>query len=212
MIQYSIRWNVGNEPYTYILNNTEKEGRSVENLLIITMISVVLLFVSGCNRKDVIPDRLKGKIDRDLRYSDIKSEPQVKKGKLMLAGGKVLSAERVKDGTRIEVLQIPLSEDLIPTGRETESKGRFVVIDRGDNVSDPAIFDDEDKRVTVVGEVLGTTTIQIDEAQQQVPQLALKHVTVWDWDRVKSGYAPYYGYAYPYVWGYRGYYGYPYYW
>jgi outer membrane lipoprotein len=178
------------------------------------MMSVVLLFVSGCNRKDVIPERLEGKVDRDLQYSDIKQDPHAKKGKLMLAGGKVLSATRVEDGTRIEVLQIPLSEDLMPTGRETESKGRFVVIDRGDNVSDPAIFDDEDRRITVVGEVLGATSIQIDEAQQQVPQLALKHVTVWDWDRVKSGYTPYAGYGYPRAWGgaYGGYYGSPYYW
>ncbi|NGZ04712.1 MAG: hypothetical protein CV090_16850 [Nitrospira sp. WS238] len=182
------------------------------NILLIAMMSVGLLFINGCNRADVIPDRLEGKVDRDLRYSDIKNNPQAKKGKLMLAGGKVLSAERMKDGTRIEVLQIPLSEDLMPTGQETESKGRFVVIDRGDNISDPAIFADEDKRITVVGEVLGTTTIQIDEMNQQVPQLALKHVTVWDWDRVKSGYIPYAGYGYPYGWGYRGYYGYPYYW
>ncbi|MBX3333743.1 MAG: Slp family lipoprotein [Nitrospira sp.] len=185
------------------------------NILLISIMSVGLLFVSGCNRKDVVPDRLEGKVDRDLRYSDIKRNPEAKKGKLMLAGGKVLSATRVKDGTRIEVLQIPLSEDLMPTGKETESQGRFVVIDRSDNVSDPAVFDDENKRITAVGEVLGTTTIQIDETQQQVPQLALKHVTVWDWDRVKSGYTPYAGYGYPYGWGYggyRGYYGYPYYW
>lgn len=185
------------------------------NILLISIMSVGLLFVSGCNQKDVVPDRLEGKVDRDLRYSDIKRNPEAKKGKLMLAGGKVLSATRVEDGTRIEVLQIPLSEDLMPTGKETESQGRFVVIDRGDNVSDPAVFDDENKRITAVGEVLGTTTIQIDETQQQVPQLALKHVTVWDWDRVKSGYTPYAGYGYPYGWGYggyRGYYGYPYYW
>lgn len=185
------------------------------NVLIITVMSVALLFVSGCNRKDVVPDRLEGKVDRDLRYSDIKNDPQAKKGKLMLAGGKVLSATRVEDGTRIEVLQIPLSEDLMPTGRDTESQGRFVVIDRGGQVSDPAVFDDEDKRITVVGEVLGKTTIQIDEAQQQVPQLALKHVTVWDWDRVRSGYAPYGGYGYPRAWrggAYGAYYGYPYYW
>ncbi len=184
------------------------------NILLITIMSVGLLFVSGCNRKDVVPDRLEGKVDRDLRYSDIKHNPQAKKGKLMLAGGKVLSAERVKDGTKIEILQIPLSEDLMPTGRETESKGRFVVIDRGGNVSDPAVFDDEDKRITVVGEVLGATTIQMDEVQQQVPQLAMKHVTVWDWDRVKGGYAPYGGYGYPRAWGgaYGGYYGHPYYW
>jgi outer membrane lipoprotein len=89
-----------------------------------------------------------------------------------------------------------------------------VVIDCGDQLSDPAIFDDVYNSITVVGDVVGSTTITIDEEQQQVPQLALKHVTVWDWDRVKSGYTPYYGYGYPYGWGggYRGYYGRPYYW
>ncbi|OQW32294.1 MAG: hypothetical protein A4E19_19905 [Nitrospira sp. SG-bin1] len=183
------------------------------NRLILAAMSVVLMFVGGCDRTDVIPDRLEGKVDRDLRYADIKNDPQAHRGKLMLAGGKVLSAQRVKEGTRIEVLQIPLSEELIPTGRETESKGRFVVIDRGDQVSDPAIFDEEKTRITVVGEVQGTTTITIDEVQQQVPQLELKHVTVWDWDRARGrGYAPYYGYAYPHGWGYMGYYGFPYYW
>jgi outer membrane lipoprotein len=175
-------------------------------------VALLCLVASACQRQDVIPERLEGRVDRDLRYSDIKNNAEHYRGKLMLAGGQVLSAKRTEGGTRLEVLQIPLSEDLIPTGKDTESKGRFVVIDRGDQVSDPAVFNDDKKRVTVVGEVLGMTTTQIDEVQQQVPQLALKHITVWDWDRVKSGYYPYYGYAYPYAWGYGGYYGWPYYW
>lgn len=177
------------------------------------LLSIVLLcFVASACQKDVIPERLEGRVDKDLRFSDIKNNPETHRGKLMLAGGKVLSAKRTQDGTRIEVLQIPLSEDLIPTGRDSESKGRFVIIDNGDQVSDPAVFQDENKRLTVVGEVLGMTTVQIDEVQQQVPQLGLKHLTIWDWDRMKSGYYPYSGYRYPHAWGYRGYYGYPYYW
>ncbi|MBX3300580.1 MAG: Slp family lipoprotein [Nitrospira sp.] len=181
------------------------------NILLMTVLSGLVLFAGGCARKDIIPDRLEGKVDRDLRYSDLKNDPEAKKGKLMLAGGKVLSAKRLEDGTtRIEVLQIPLSDALMPTGHETESQGRFVVIDRSGQVSDPAVFDDKNTRITAVGEVLGTTTIQIDEAQQQVPQLALKHVTVWDWDQVKGGYNPYYGYGHPYGWGYGSYYGYSY--
>lgn len=177
-------------------------------------LSVALLCIvaGACQRTDVIPKQLEGRVDRDLRYTDIKHNPEAYRGKLMLAGGKVLSAKRTQDGTRIEVLQIPLSEDLIPTGHNAESKGRFVIIDRGEQVSDPAVFDDEKKRVTVVGEVLGMTTIQIDDVKEQVPQLAVKHLTVWDWDRMNSGYRPYGGYGYPHAWGYRGYYGYPYYW
>lgn len=123
----------------------------------------------------------------------------------MLAGGEVLSAKRTQQGTELEVLQIPLSEELIPTGRDAETKGRFVIIDRNnDKVPDPAVFSDEKKRVTVVGEVVGMTTIKIDDVQQQVPELAVKNITVWDWDQRNSGHGPYYSYAYRY--------GYPYFW
>jgi len=132
----------------------------------------------------------------------------------MLAGGKVLSAKRTQNGTLIEVLQIPLSGDLIPTGKDTESKGRFVILDRNsDQVPNPAVFNDENRRVTIVGEVLGMTMIRIDDVKQQVPELAIKHITIWDWDHVNRGYGPYAGYAAPSGWkGYSGHYGYPYYW
>ncbi|HWF61236.1 MAG TPA: Slp family lipoprotein [Nitrospira sp.] len=123
-------------------------------------VALLCLVASACQRtSDVIPDRLEGRVDRHLRYADIKDHPEAYRGKLMLAGGRVLSAKGTQDRIWIEVLQIPLSEDLIPTGRESDSKGRFVIIDRGDQVPDSAAFNDKEKRVTVVGEVLGTTTI-----------------------------------------------------
>jgi outer membrane lipoprotein len=164
------------------------------------------LVTSACQHTtDVIPDRLEGRVDRDLRYADIKDHPETYRGKLMLAGGKVLSAKRTQQGTALEVLQIPLSEELIPAGSDTETKGRFVIIDRNnDKIPDPAVFDDEKKRVTVVGEVLGMTTIKIDDVQQQVPELAVKNITIWNWDHRNSGYGPSYSYAYRY--------GYPYFW
>ncbi len=178
------------------------------NPMLIAAIVTMVLLGGGCHRTQIIPERLEGKVDRDLRYADIKDNPQAYQGKLMLAGGQVLSALRKQDGTHIEVLQIPLSENLIPDGHESASKGRFVVIDYGSGqVTDPAIFDKGNTRITVVGKVLGSATVTIDDVQLQVPQLALKHVTVWDWDRVQSGYQPSAGYAYPYGWGYGGFYG-----
>lgn len=176
-------------------------------------ICLLCLVASACQRTpDVIPEQLEGRVDPHLRYADIKDHPETYRGKLMLAGGKVLSAKGTQDRIWIEVLQIPLSQDLIPTGPESDSKGRFVIIDRGDQVPDAAALNDKEKRVTVVGEVLGTTTIQIGEVKQQVPELAIKHITVWDWDHMKGKYGRYYGYGDPFPWGYRGYYGGSYYW
>ena len=169
-------------------------------------IALLCLVANACQHTtDVIPDRLEGRVDRDLRYADIKDHPETYRGKLILAGGEVLSAKRTQQGTALEVLQIPLSEELIPAGSDIETKGRFVIIDRNnDKVPDPAAFDDEKKRVTVVGEVLGMTTIKIDDVQQQVPELAVKNITIWNWDHRNSGNGPSYRYAYRY--------GYPYFW
>lgn len=176
-------------------------------------IALLCLVASACQRtSDVIPDQLEGGVDRHLRYVDIKDHPETYRGKLMLAGGKVLSAKRTQDRIWIEVLQIPLSEELIPSGPDTETKGRFVIIDRGDQVPDSAVLSDKEKRVTVVGEVLGTTTLQVDDVKRQVPELVIKHITVWDWDHMKGGYGPYYSYGDPIPQEYRGYYGGSYYW
>jgi outer membrane lipoprotein len=175
-----------------------------------TLAVIPLLFLVGCDRPDVIPERLEGKVDRDLRYVQVKDNPEMYRGKLMLVGGKVLSATRLKEGTRIEVLQIPLSSDLIPDENPEASKGRFVAMDLAQNVVDPAILDDS-RHITLVGEVVGSTMVKIDEIEKRVPQLNVKHITVWDRDNLRA-YYPYHGYNAPYGWGYRGYYGYPYYW
>ncbi len=178
---------------------------------IVSLLAVPMLCNVGCQRQTVVPEQLKGQVDRDLRYVEVKGDPGAYKGKLMLAGGKVLSAKRLKEGTRIEVLQIPLSKDLIPEHHQDESKGRFVVMDFGNqHVADPAVLEDG-KLITVVGEVIGATSTKIDEVEQQVPELSLKHVTVWD-QGFQGAYRPYAGYYPPYAWGYGPRYGYPYYW
>ena len=62
-------------------------------------IALLCLVASACQNKDVIPDRLEGGcVYLDLRYSDIKNNAETYRGKLMLAGGKVLSAKRTQAG------------------------------------------------------------------------------------------------------------------
>lgn len=169
-----------------------------------------LLLLGGCNRQEMnIPDRLEGQVDRDLRYVQVKQDPDAYRGKLVLAGGEVLSATRVQEGTHIEVLQIPLSSDLIPDGDRSTSKGRFVAMDARKDAMDPLVLGDN-KHITIVGEVVGSSTIKVDGVEMQVPQLKIKYMTLWDRERLR----PYAGFGYPYAYGrgYRGYYGYPYYW
>ena len=175
-------------------------------------ILILLIPISGCNRPDVVPDRLEEQVDKDLRYSDVKENPSLYKGKTMLAGGKVLSAKRVEEGTRVEVLHIPLSGDLVPEAEQSTSQGRFIAVDVDNrHIIDPAVLDDQ-RLITVVGEVQGVTTITVDEVDMQVPRLIVKHVTVWDRDLAGNAYRPYEGYYAPYAWGYGPRYGFPLYW
>jgi len=179
----------------------------------IAMLVVIpfLVFAGGCSKTEVIPERLEGQVDRDLRYMQIKDNPDSYRGKLIVTGGKVLMAKRLKGGTRIEVLEIPLSSGLVPEEGKESPEGRFVAMDKRENMTDPAVFK-ENELVTVVGEVVGSTTIIIDEAVVQVPQLEVKNIIVWDRNRLRPHY-PYYGYRAPYDWGYKragAYYGYPY--
>lgn len=178
----------------------------IRNCFKLSIMVVFLLTAAACSRQELIPERLESQVNRDLRFAEVKESPDLYRGKLILVGGKVLSATRLKEGTRIEVLQRPLSTDLVPEEAE-ESHGRFVAMDVDNNVIDPAELEDS-KLITMVGEVVGMDTVKIDQVTQGVPKLRIKHVTVWDRDRLR----PYYGYRSPYAWGYGGYYGYPYYW
>ena len=184
---------------------TERKTHMMTSKLCTIAVAALALATTACARQEVIPEKLEGKVDRDLRFVEVKQNPEAHRGKLVLAGGKVLSAKQQEEGIRIEVLQMPLSGDLVPEDRS--SNGRFIAMDTEGHVADPAVLD-EHERVTVVGEVVGTATVKIDQVKQEVPKLRIKHVTVWDRDHIR----PYYGYRSPYAWGYGGYYGYPYYW
>ncbi len=157
-----------------------------------------LVVAGACTRTDVVPEHLEGHVDRDVRYIDLKRDPHAHQGKLVLTGGKVLSTERAEEGTSLQVLHYPLSKDLVPEEQFDRSKGRFVAVDRnGRHISDPAVLD-EGRLVTLVGEVLGTTVVKIDQVEERVPKVAIEHITVWDQDRLH----PYAGYGVPYDWGY----------
>lgn len=167
------------------------------------VIAVVILSMGACARKEVIPERLTGNVNRDFDLVEARHNPEAYLGTLVLVGGEVLSATRREEGTRMEVLHRPLSSDLVPR-EDRKSDGRFVAIDQERQVIDPALLQ-EHRLVTIVGEVVGMDTVKIDGISKTVPQLRVKQVTLWEW---KPGY-PDYGHYAPYAWGSNGYYAYP---
>lgn len=181
---------------------------------LVSALGLALLF-AGCARYAVIPEHLENQVNHKLRFAEIKDNPEAYQGEIMVVGGEVLSIERKENQTRMEVLQLPLDDDMVPENRRTTTQGRFVALSGGKDPLDPAVLKKE-TAVTIVGEVLGSETIQVDKDEKKVPVFGIKDLTIWD--EVRYWGAPYAGYGYGWGWGYpTGFYsgyrpfGYPYY-
>lgn len=138
---------------------------------------LVTLVVSGCSSSSVrIPEALEQQLDRNIAFADLVAAPDTYKGRLVLLGGEVLKAKRLKEGTQVELLQLPLNEDQEPTTELTQSQGRLLVLHQ--EPLDPATLA-PGTMVTFVGEVSGAITDKLDEVDYRYPTLTVKHWHVW---------------------------------
>ncbi len=138
-----------------------------------------------------------------ITFTQVKAAPDSYKGQSVVFGGEVLTAKRLKDGTRIEILQLPLDSSSHPGMNLTLSEGRFVAIHR--DFLDPATLP-YGTMVTVTGDVNGSITLPLDETVYTYPVIEIKNLQVWTTvNNAVPGIRPYYGpgpywgpYWYPY--------------
>jgi outer membrane lipoprotein len=123
--------------------------------------SFVLVLAGGCasSSYDVVPPTLESQVDHTVTFNQLKESPDSYRGRLVVFGGEVLSAKRLKEGTRLEILQLPLEDGQDPVYSRTASQGRFLAIQK--DFLDPAKFP-SGTRVTVTGEITGATTLPLD--------------------------------------------------
>ena len=142
------------------------------------------LFTLGCaTGPTVVPEALAPEIDRSLSFTELLENPDSHVGKVVVLGGQVLQAKRLADATRIEVLQLPLKDSERPASQRTTSQGRFLAYEQ--QFLDPATLADQ-PRVTIVGEVTGLATANLDETEYRYPTIAIKHMHVWETPREES--------------------------
>ncbi|MET0513967.1 MAG: Slp family lipoprotein [Nitrospiraceae bacterium] len=138
--------------------------------------------------------------DQSIPFEEIKHTPDSFKGQPIVLGGQVLNAKRLKDGTRIEVLQLPLTGSNVPVIDLTQSQGRFIAIQR--EFLDPATIP-HGTPLTVTGEVTGSITLPLDETEYTYPVIEVRNMNVWPAMADASRYqGPPYPYAYPYAYPY----------
>jgi len=152
--------------------------------------------LSGCASGSIVPASLQAQLDKSLTFPQLRELPDSFRGHFLVLGGEVLSAKRLKDGTRIEVLEIPLEGSLQPGLDRTTSRGRFIAVQK--EFLDPATIP-PGTRLTLVGEVTGAVTDKLDETDYTYPTVEIKSLKVWP--RPESfSHIPYYYYPPSYYW------------
>jgi len=109
-------------------------------------------------------------------FVQVKSAPESYNGQPATFGGKVLGARRLKEGTRIEILQLPLTDSLQPTTDLSTSQGRFVALQK--EFLDPATIP-AGTFLTVTGEMGGSVTLPLDETEYTYPLMHVTNLRVW---------------------------------
>jgi outer membrane lipoprotein len=128
-----------------------------------------------------VPLELEKQIDASVNFVDLQAAPANYVGRVIMAGGVVISAKRTKDQTEIEVLQLPTERGEPSTTDRLRSEGRFLAI--REEFLDPASVP-PGTPITVIGVVSGSTTRPLDETEYTYPILDIKHLT--DWTTVAS--------------------------
>ncbi len=176
-------------------------SRRCSQIVTYVLASICLLAVYGCSSYKVIPEHLKGQVNRDVSFSAIKHSPSQYTGQFVALGGEVLDVRRFEDKTRIEVLAHPLSDELVPMPDKSTSSGRFYAFDTGKELIDPAVLE-KGTLITVVGEVTGSTEGKLDESTYTYPTVLIRDLTKWEkMDAPRFRRYPYYGGHYYRPWG-----------
>lgn len=167
----------------------------------------------ACAGEPAISPSVQDEVDASVTFAQLKLGSDRYVGRLVLLGGEVLHATRLKEGTRIEILHLPLGDDHEPRRDRMMSEGRFLAFRK--EFLDPATLPPS-TRVTIAGEVTGSRTLPLDESEYTYPTLAIKELKVWPAEEslpYPYYYGPYDYYPYPYGPPYRPFWRpYPYWW
>lgn len=177
----------------------------------VLLFGCVLLSVSCATSRTIIPENLQPQITPNVSFSQVKESPSSHQGQVLVLAGEVLSSVRQQQHTRLTILQLPTMDYDQPVTDRTQSQGRFLAFQ--DEFLDPAVVP-AGSRVTILGEVTGSSTELLDEMEYAYPTVSIKYLKVWPEASSmpprygRYGY-PYYG-PYPYGWGAPYWYGRPY--
>jgi outer membrane lipoprotein len=103
-----------------------------------------------------------------VSFTELRANPEVFKGHTIILGGEILQTYNLQQGTRIEILQRPLSASETPSLTDTTG-GRFMAF--CNEYLDPAVYAPQ-RRITVAGQVLGSYLGKVGEVDYSYPLMS----------------------------------------
>ena len=159
------------------------------------LLPVAFLLLPACAGQSIIPLDIEKQVDHTLSFAQVKEAPTTHVGKVLVLGGEILNATRLKEHTRLTVLQLPTGRNQAPTMDRTMSRGRFLAFQT--EFLDPATVP-SGTRITIVGKVSGATTELLDEMDYTYPTVNILFIKVWPEGMQLPPRFGRYGYPYPY--------------
>lgn len=135
----------------------------------------ILLIAPGCASKGKQTDQQSAGTPQ-ITYAQVKAAPKTFDGQSVTFGGRVLTARRLKEGTRIEILQLPLTPSSQPMMDLSKSEGRFLALQR--EFLDPATVP-PGTLITITGEMDGSVTLPLDETEYNYPLVRISNLRLW---------------------------------
>ncbi|MDP2156233.1 MAG: Slp family lipoprotein [Nitrospirota bacterium] len=170
--------------------------------LFLTMLSSCAHVISPENRENALST---------IPLSEVRAHADQYTEKTFIFGGLIADTFNSKDGSEIEIVQMPLDEWGYVIRRD-RSDGRFIVT--AQNHLDPLIFS-KGREVTISGVLVGIRTEKLGKKDYDYPLFRAKEIHLLRhrpyYSDTYYGYEPLY-YPYPFYGYGQPYYPYPYYW
>jgi outer membrane lipoprotein len=132
-----------------------------------------IVVIAGCSPP--FPKELLEKVEKNVPFTALQKDPEKYAGKLLMIGGIIVDTKNLKEGTRIEVLQMTLDREGRPELTD-DAGGRFLVMTQ--QFLDGAVYH-RGRLITVVGEVSVPQVLPLGEIEYLYPVIAVKALHLW---------------------------------
>jgi len=122
-----------------------------------------------------ISKEVSAQVEEDINIQQVMKNPTVFKGKMVIWGGEIVTAENLKAGTLLEIVQKPLNSGERPLNVD-RSDGRFLAL--YDGYLDVAIYS-KGREVTVAGRIKETQKRLLGEIDYSYPVISAQEIYIW---------------------------------